>query len=72
MEPDFYILDEGTLVLFTPLTEAAKDFSVEAFGGAETFGHAFVVGHRFARDIIDDLINEQGFAIQIGRPTWRN
>jgi hypothetical protein len=31
-----------------------------------------VVGHRFARDIIDDLINEQGFAIQIGRPTWRN
>jgi hypothetical protein len=60
---DFEIDDQGTVVLFTPLSDAAKEFAAEAFANAMTFGRGYAVEHRYAPAIIRDLVEEQGFTI---------
>jgi phage gp46-like protein len=50
---DFTVRTEGTLVLFTPTTEAARDWWTENVAEGVTIGvETHVVEHRFARDII--------------------
>jgi len=61
---DFRINDQGSIVLFTPVSEAAQEFATEAFANAMTFGTAYVVEHRYADDIIADLTDNQGFTVE--------
>jgi len=56
-QTDFAMSDQGSIFLFTPLTPAAETWWAENVGdGAMTFGTAFVVEHRYARDIADGIV----------------
>lgn len=60
-KPDFNVVNHGSIIIFIAISKAAKEFAVEAFFNAMTFGpNAYVVEPRYAPPIIDDLI-EQGF-----------
>jgi hypothetical protein len=61
---DFQINDQGSIVLFTPVSDEAREFATEAFANAMTFGTAYVVEHRYADDIIADLVGNQGFTVE--------
>jgi hypothetical protein len=64
MNIDFLTNDHGTIVTFLAVSEDAKEFSKVAFGNAMTFGpNTYVVEHRFAQDIYDDLTINQGFVL---------
>ena len=55
----FEINNQGSIFLFTPLTEDAKSWWQENVSNdCQKFGNAFVVEHRYAYDIIDGLNNE--------------
>ena len=64
MNLNFDINDQGTLVLFTPLDDAATQWWNENVGAGQTFGNSFVVEHRYAQDIYNGisavLENQQG------------
>jgi len=60
---DFLVTDYGTIVYFTPQTEAAREFASEL--GLEPWqrlGGSFAVDHRPARDVLD-LIENHGLTI---------
>jgi hypothetical protein len=49
---DVVVRDEGTIVLFTPLTKLAKDWISEHIpADAQWFGRSLVVEHRFSENI---------------------
>ena len=52
---EFDIRNEGSLVLFTPLDDAAKEWWEENVESAQTFGPAYVVEHRYASGIIEGI-----------------
>jgi len=57
---EFGINDQGTLVLFTPLTDTARAWwSSNVDPDAQTYGAAYVVEHRYAQDIIEGIKNEK-------------
>jgi len=54
--PDFEISDQGTLVLFRPLTAAADEWVKENVDPkAQWFGGALVVEHRYAADLLQGV-----------------
>jgi hypothetical protein len=62
---DFEVRNEGTIFIFTAVTETAKAFAETAFQAATTWGGSYIVEHRYAADILDDLVNEEGFAVTL-------
>jgi hypothetical protein len=63
MDTDFLVVNHGSIFTFLAVSEAAQEFAEEAFADAMTFGGAYVVEHRYAPPIIEDLI-ERGFTLQ--------
>jgi hypothetical protein len=58
-EIDVTVQNEGTIFLFQPLTEVAKDWIAEHVGGETTyFGSALVVEHRYAGDLARGMVND--------------
>jgi hypothetical protein len=54
--PDFNVLDEGTIWLFTPLTPLAFEFLSEHIQeGAQYLGPSLAVGHRHVYDLLIGL-----------------
>ena len=52
----FKIRNEGSIILFEPLTSAAQDWwSSNVDPDAQTFGQSYVVEHRYAPDIIEGI-----------------
>jgi len=52
----FKIRNEGSIILFEPLTSAAQDWwSSNVDPEAQTFGNAYAVEHRYAPDIIEGI-----------------
>lgn len=61
---DFKINDQGTVVVFTPLTEAAKTFLERCDSEPwQYLGPSLVVDHRPARDLIG-YIQQEGLTIR--------
>jgi hypothetical protein len=61
---DFTVRDEGTLVIFTPTNEAAREWWVEHVAEGVTIGtYSYVVEHRFADPIIIGAAND-GFSLR--------
>lgn len=59
MNPDITIQDEGTIVLFTPVTDAGTDWCAEHLpDDCPRFGSAFAIEHRFAEAIADGMSND--------------
>ena len=55
----FEINNQGSIFLFTPLTEDAELWWEENVSNdCQKFGNAFVVEHRYVYDILDGLYNE--------------
>jgi hypothetical protein len=51
--PDFNVIDEGTIWLFTPVTSAAFDFLSELIqSDAQYFGPSLAVEHRYVYDLL--------------------
>lgn len=56
---DFEIQDEGSIVLFRPLSEAAKEWVRECLpDDAQWFGDAVAVEHRYASNIIVGITSD--------------
>ena len=56
MIDQFKIKNEGSIVLFEPLTSAAQDWwSSNVDPDAQTFGNAYAVEHRYAGDIVEGI-----------------
>jgi len=52
----FNIINEGTIVLFEPLTDAARTWwSSNVDPECMTFGKAYAVEHRYAQDIVEGI-----------------
>lgn len=52
MDTDVVVNDQGTIVLFTPMTDTAKQWISEHIpDDAQWFGRSLVVEHRYADDI---------------------
>jgi len=60
---DIIIRNEGTLFLFTPISDEATEWWDEHVQEGMTFSRSYVVEHRFAPAIIDGLV-EAGFEIE--------
>jgi len=60
MIDQFKIRNEGSIVLFEPLTSTAQGWwSDNVDPEAQTFGNAYAVEHRYAADIIEGIKNEK-------------
>ena len=60
MIKNFKIKNEGSIILFEPLTDTARDWwSSHVDPDAQTMGPAYVVEHRYAGDIIEGIKNEK-------------
>ena len=58
MIEEFKINNQGTLILFTPLTDNAKQWWADNVdSNCQTFGNAYCVEHRYANDIIEGIQN---------------
>lgn len=54
--PDFYVQNEGTIFLFHPKTEAAKEWISEHIPeDAQRWGDAVAVEHRYIADIVEGI-----------------
>jgi len=52
----FNIINDGSIILFYPLTKAAKAWWVDNVdSNAQTMGDAYIVEHRYAGDIIEGI-----------------
>lgn len=63
---DVRILDQGAIVLFTPMSQAAQvwfDDSVEA-AASQWLGVSLAVDHRYAQDLADALVGD-GFTVEV-------
>ncbi len=59
--PDFSIRDEGSIVLFTPLSPSAHEFVEERIGsdnGFQPYWPIVVIERRYAQDILEGVIAE--------------
>jgi hypothetical protein len=57
IRPDFCVRNEGSIFLFHPVTAAAKEWGAEHIpDDAQYFGHALVVEHRYAANILDGIL----------------
>lgn len=64
MQTDFYIHDQGSVVVIIPATEAAEQWTLEHIpDDAPRFGLGFVVEHRYADDVIEGAITD-GLIVQ--------
>lgn len=61
MDFDFEINDQGTIVLFTPMNDAARAQLVENTDGT-WWGPSLVVEYRYAQDLANGLANN-GFHV---------
>jgi DNA-binding LacI/PurR family transcriptional regulator len=54
-QPDLDVRNEGTIIVFTPQTEAGKHFLQEVLytDSYQWFGGALCIDHRMARGVID-------------------
>lgn len=61
---DFTINDQGSVVMFTPLTDAATAWVDEnvALEGWQWLGNSFAVDHRIAQALVDG-IEAEGFTV---------
>jgi len=56
MIDQFEIRNEGSIVLFEPLTDEARGWWTDNVDPeAQTFGNAYAVEHRYAPDIIEGI-----------------
>ena len=57
---DVRIQNEGSILLFHPLTEAAEQWMREHVlsDEAQFFGKALVVEHRYAADLAEGMVND--------------
>jgi hypothetical protein len=52
----FKIMNEGSIVLFEPLTDAARGWWTDNVDPeAQTWGRSYVVEHRYAGDIMEGI-----------------
>jgi len=61
--PDFRIRNEGTVVMFTPLTESARNFlrdNVESESW-QWMGESLCVDHRMAHELLHALVHVELF-----------
>jgi hypothetical protein len=65
-KPDFAVSDQGTVVLFNPLTVEARAWldNMVSFEPWQMFGRALAVDHRYAQDLYDGIIND-GMTVKI-------
>lgn len=49
---DISVWDEGSIILITPITQAATDWVEKNIEVATMFGNAIVVEHRYAMDLL--------------------
>ena len=57
---DVIVLDEGTIILFTLETDAARAWwEAHVNSSAMTFGRAYVVEHRYAPPIINHMLEDE-------------
>ncbi len=61
---DIVLQDQGTIVLFTPNSDAGEDWISEYIPHAMTYGPASVVEHRYAYDVYAGM-NADGLLIQV-------
>ncbi len=66
MSADFTVRDQGTILLFTPETSEAKDYTESEIPTEpwQWWGAAFAVDHRPASELIEGLICE-GFTVAL-------
>jgi len=58
-ETDFLVVNHGSLVMLTPLTQAAKDWCEEHLPeDRQYFGRGVVVEPRYIGDIVDGIVND--------------
>lgn len=62
-EPDISIMDDGSVVVFTPITDEAANFMDETFTDALMFGDGYVVEQRYVNAIMEDLA-DRGFSFE--------
>jgi hypothetical protein len=56
VKPDFYIRNEGTIFLLTPLNSAAREWvNAHLPDDAQTWGDALVIEHRYMAAIADGI-----------------
>lgn len=59
LHPDFFVLNEGTIFLLIPLTDAASTWVDEHLPeDAQWFGNGVVVEHRYIADIVQGIVND--------------
>lgn len=59
MSADFTLLDEFTIFLLTPISEAARGWVAKFLpADALTWGPATVIEHRYIGDIVDGIIGD--------------
>lgn len=62
-QPDFLFADHGSIILLTPITEAALDWvAAHIPDDAQTFGGGIAIEHRYWPDIIWG-INDDGLTV---------
>jgi hypothetical protein len=54
-EPDVFVRDEGTLVLFTGSTPEGQAWLADKLDEPMTWGDSYVVEHRYAMDVMIGL-----------------
>lgn len=57
---DFTVMNYGSLVMVTPLSDAAQEWIAENVDqeGWQWFGGGLAVEHRYADDLIDGMLND--------------
>lgn len=59
-EPDFQVSDEGSVLALQPMNDRSRGFASESLGleGWQWMGNRFVLDHRPAQDLIEQLESE--------------
>lgn len=58
---DWYIIDEGSIVLFEPLTRTAREWLEDNVDEPwQWLGNALAVDHRAAQDLYDAIVEDFG------------
>jgi hypothetical protein len=55
MKVDFEIADEGTIILFTPITERAQRWVERNIAEDRQFGPSLVIEHAFAQMLVKEM-----------------
>jgi hypothetical protein len=57
-QADVEVMNEGTIFLFTPLTQEAKDWIESHVEDPMYYGNSLVVEHRYALDLAEGMVND--------------